>query len=427
MWEEANMTTSMFGAPLGFQTYDHDQAALALQAAQTAHQRSLTGMNMAQTDTMLRKQANEDRLMQALAAGNQPGGQVGGQVEGQPQQLGDEGGYTLNGESPLKQAPTFEQLSTRLRRAAGIYEAVGKTESAGKIAVQAARLHHELGGADAQLAARQGHQITNEIKQIRLIQETLTGVTSPATYDTARLMLQANPLTADESRSLPPQYDPAKISAFLAGSPALIKQRELALKATDEERKKRDDASKAALRVIQGNATEGRLKVAQDRADLLAKNGDKAGGKPQGPATPGDLLSMKNQIRSMGFEFDPDQARAAIDSITEDARVIWKRNPAIAPPAAEAMAIQSSIDRGELTPANKVAGFKMGSDTFASTAGSPARPIPSPAKRDSYKKGHFYQDPDGTLYQYLGGSQRKIIHGKSKLPVVQGGDLAEEE
>lgn len=397
------MTTEMFGTPLGFRTYDEDQAKLAQMSAATQHQQALTRLNDTQASTMLRKQTNEDRLMEALGkTGQGPQGAAGGAA-----------GLSL-----------AEQMEAQLQgvvRQAGVYSAVGQTETAAKILQQAGSATSAVAAARAAEARQKGSALDTEIKKLRLVQERLTGVNGPQSHAEALLALQADPLMAGEE--IPPalrQYNPAALKAFLSGSPAEIRKRELRLKIEDEARKQGDSESLRSLRKAQKEVAVKRADAYVARTERTAKAGPISVGTP----SRGELDAVRGSLRQLGIKLETDVADAAAQTLAEQARKLWKNNYGYTPDMARARVIQEAVDRGELQVNS------WSKDTYTPKPGSVSRPVPLPGSTDKLTKGQYYQAPSGAVAKWLGDRWEKVA-GPAGVPQTTaplgGGDDEEED
>lgn len=410
------MTTSMFGAPLGFRTYDEDQAKLAemaslrdLRAGQTRHQDALSGLNQAQADVMRRKQTSDEvkaAAMQKAAAGMSPTGAPAGAA-------GD----------PLAEAEGQLQSFGRM---AGVLAAGGQLEDATKVVQQVASGLNSISNARNHAATQQKTELETQVKKLRLVQEVLSGVSSPQTHANAVMGLQANPLLAGEE--LPPAlrtYNPGALRAFLSGSPAEIKKRELQLKEIDEGRKQEDSKSLRALRTIQGNVAERRATAYEQRASAV----EKAGGKVTdiGTTTEGELKAVRAELRRQGIELDPEDKGAAAQSIAEQARALWK-GTGRSPDEARAYAISEAVRRGEIKPGSvtlpivgetQVPGM---APTYKPKAGSVSKPLALPTSAESLVPGEFYVSKSGVVKQYTKNGWRGVTQMKRQ---VVGGPLAD--
>lgn len=387
------MPDVMFGTPSGARLFDADQSALQKAAAETEHQKALTRLNDAQAKTMLRKADQDDRRLAALSG-----------VMGAP--------------SSSTEAPSFEELTAGLRRAAAVHASIGEFETAGKIVSEVAGVQQKLATGSAAKALEQSRKLNSEIAKLRLIQETLSGVKDPSSHAQAVMMLQSNPLTADEP--LPPAlrtYNPNTLRAFLAGSPAAIAKRELQLKEANLDRLQQDSTSKRSVDEIRKEVMQRRTAVSEAREERIAKTGGANVDRGVGNPSSSEVKAMRQELKRQGLDAGDDTVAIQAQTLAEEARLLVRRNPGLSMAEARSRVIAESAERGELEQAS-VGGFTipMSSKKFAPKGGSLSLPIPSPGKQEDYKVGTYYRDPDGSVHKYLGKGKFETATPAARVP-----------
>lgn len=378
--------SELFGTPSGFRAYDKDQAELAQMAATTQHQRALAGLNNAQADTMRRKQASEEQLL-SIIAGKAPAGAQGGTT------------------SP-------DEILGQMSRAAGIYASVGRFDEAGKIIKDVSQATENFAQTKSAAAAAATAELRAHTGRLRLLQERLATVNSPAKHAEVLMQLQADPLIGSQIPAWLKTYNPNAIRGFVAGSPAQIEQAELAIKQADLARKNGDSESLRRLRETSAEVKKRLATVAETRAEHLTKAG---AGKDTGiaAATTADILAAKQQLKSAGYSAAADDANMQAAEIAERARILRSSNPAVGPTEALDRVIAESVAAGEVQ-VNRVMPNK-----YAPKPGAISRPLPLPTSLADAKKGSYYRLANGSLVKHLGGDNFEVVAQPRKKPQVQ--------
>jgi len=391
--------SGMFGSPEGFRTYDRDQAELGLIASQTQHQQALTGLNRAQTDTMLRKQKSDEDLLK-LVAGQAPAAGPGGQ--------------SVDPDTVLQQ----------MSRAASIYASVGRFDEAGKLIKDATQAQQNLAGAKASGALEATRELKANVDRMRLLQERLATVTSPQRHAEVLTQLMADPIIGSQIPAWLKTYNPAAIRGFVAGSPAQIAQAELAIKNADAARKQGDSQSLRNLRQVSAEVKKRLATVAEERNERLGKTG---GGKDSGVGMPSssEVQAMRQELKAAGYAADADTAGLQAQTLAEEARLLVKRNPGLTPSEARARVVAESQARGELTE-----GFFSGGQ-FKGQVGSLSKPIAHSVVKSAadLKIGSYYRDDDGSIKKFT-GKGFEVVGPAAKVPVeraLPAGLLDDEE
>jgi hypothetical protein len=373
------MPDVMFGTPSGARLFDADQSALRKDAAEIEHQKALTRLNDAQAKTMLRKADQEDRRLAALSG-----------VMGAPGGGGE--------------APSFEELTAGLRRAAAVHASIGEFETAGKIVSEVAGVQQKLATGSAAKALEQSRKLNSEIAKLRFIQETLSGVKDPSSHAQAVMMLQSNPLTADDP--LPPAlrtYNPNTLRAFLAGSPAAIKKREVELKEADLLRKQQDSASGRSVADVRKAVMERRAAVMEAREERIAKTGGANVDRGVGNPSSSEVKAMRQELKRQGLDAGDDTVAIQAQTLAEEARLLVRRNPGLSMSEARSRVIAESAERGELEQAS-VGGFTipLSSKKFAPKTGSLSLPHALPKTAADLKPGAYYRSSSGEVRKFTG-------------------------
>ena len=409
------MTTEMYGSPLGFRSYDEDQAKLSQMAAQTRladsqarHQDALVGLNNAQADTMLRNQRVQEQLaaaMQAARGPRQPG---------------------ADSAVPSTASAMSKQLAGIVSQAEVLSD-FGQPGEALKLLQGAAAAGSSLAGASAAEARQRNSETDRNIKQIRLVQEALTRARSPATAAEALLQLEANPETREALAQNPKLANDLKtfnrpaIAQFLAGAPALIQQQELALKQSKEARDAENDKVQRDLRKAQTRTAEAQKGLAEARTKHLAKVGAPTASKGVGTVRLGELDAIAGELARREIKLDTISSRAALQEFAEQSRLLWRNNTGFNPDQARARVIDEAIARGEIED-------RWGDDAYVPKQGSVSKPIPA-ADLDAskFKPGLYYQNDDGRVFKYLGPKRIEVVTSPSAIPTLMTGPLGGDE
>jgi hypothetical protein len=393
------MPGQLFGIPNGLRAYQEDQLALsdmalrkqeaksnqAFRAAQIKHQEALAGRAAQEGESA----ATMQKLMQGIAAQG---------AQGQSERPAAEGA-----QNPLAAFQGADKVLATGWKQVEALQALGQVEAAGKLA-------REISGAGENVAQQRAAAASAEATKQRqlaakheFVTQVLSGVRDPASHAQALMILQSNPITANDP--IPKQlqtYDQRVVDAMLAGSKAAKEKADLAREAGRAASQNANDASLRAARIEQTKLSRRRAQLAEEREDRLAKAGggttDKLG-KPIAPPTKAEIQMVKNLAGSLGVEINSDDAAFFHESMAEQVKTLITANPALSRSEAAMRVLAEAKDRGELVSSR----MPWGSPSYKPQEGSVTMPMPLPNSRAELKVGMYYRHPTtGKVEKYTG-------------------------
>lgn len=401
------MTTEMYGAPFGVQSYYKDQ------------DQRLVNQSLARVHN-----ANAAKLEQ----------EVSSQAELQKQMamLGGQGPETADGAPP-----TFEQLTEQARAQSQKLLQLGRGKEAMDLAKDAAQTLQSVQTAATSQATEKLQMLRGQAQLFEQTANLVAGINSPQD------LLQAQNIWASRYPGQPlPQelrtYNPRAIESLrmmsAQGRDALrvmIQEEEAASKQSDRD-------SSAAFRKFREGYLNDVMDFRRKREERLAKEGNTRVSAP-GPTEvemAQTLLGQKFQNFKAG-----DKAVAAYD-IAARAKPIWKNNKGVDMSSAMAQVIEEMTQSGELSiyePEALIPGTtkSLGKMPFANketrykdvgrVATNPL-PIDKTVDPKTLKEGHFYRTDKG-VYQWKNGRPVPVSQPTAPAPLPNSftDDLGEDE
>jgi len=392
------MTTEMYGAPFGVQSYYKDQ------------DQRLVNQSLARVHN-----ANAAKLEQ----------EVSSQAELQKQMamLGSQEPETADGAPP-----TFEQLTEQARVQSQKLLQLGRGKEAMDLAKDAAQTLQSVQTAATSQATEKLQMLRGQAQLFEQTANLVAGINSPQD------LLQAQNIWASRypGQSLPQElrtYNPRAIESLrmmsAQGRDALrvmIQEEEAASKQSDRD-------SSAAFRKFREGYLNDVMDFRRKREERLAKEGNTRVSAP-GPTEvemARTLLGQKFQNFKTG-----DKAVAAYD-IAARAKPLWKNNKGVDMSSAMADVIEEMTKSGELSIYEpKLLGVPAGkSETRYKDAGRVATnplPIDKTVDPKTLKEGHFYRTDKG-VYQWKNGRPVPVSQPTAPAPLPNSftDDLGEDE
>lgn len=396
------MADGLFGTPTGFRTYDRDQAELGLLASQTRHQDALTGLNKAQAQVALQKQAGEDAKTAALAK-------------------------IASGSAP-EGAPTFDSLIESANKTAAALFAAGDYEGAQKATADAARALASVSAAGASQARQATSEAALTSSKIDRLQQLLSGVNGPESHAAFLMAAKADPLLGEDP--LPPalmRYDPRTIEAFRTGSEALRRQVATQSDAIRTQAYVADKASAAGRRAILNAQGERKTQAYVERTERLGKTG--AGEeKPAGPPSSADVKAMTADLKTAGLLAGGPAGEAQAVELAERAkRLVWASKGALTGTEARAQAIREAEAAGEIDPPEEKFFGRDKPGAFKPTLGSLTRPRDAKPGITA-KVGEYVRDPaTGEVRQATAAGWKLVTPGRNLKAPLPANPLAEDD
>ena len=364
------MTTSMYGTPLGFRTYDEDAQNLALKGAQTQ-------LVTAQAASAQAKALADAQQAASLAAARA--------------KLAEQSTKATD------LADTFDQQA-RVFSEFGLYKSAGEAAKTGsKLKVDAATIDGKA-ASQALAEAKKRHEILTSMEQ------TYYGVRSQADLDRANMVWQSR----HPDEPLPKEmqfFDPGYFSAFNANTKTAKEKSELRIKEAEAASKIAYRNGAEAMRAARRADMDRRFQLARDVAERRAKQGgSKQPDAGDLPAPNSAQTAQATLLLRKTFDMPADDAKRAGADIAAEARAKMYYNRGLLFPQALQQAYDEAIQRGDIEASAPMFGVGRKDGKYAPEGKSPTMPAAVPADKDASKlvAGRFYRDSTGAVARWNG-------------------------
>lgn len=374
------MTTSMYGTPLGFRTYEEDQAKLQQYADQSQLHQAQTARALAHAGLYGAQQAGVAAKNAAMAAATA--------------ELQD-----------AEQAGAVTDMAGKLDRQARAFLKYGLVEDATKAAKAAGEIRKDAAQVDATRASEALRNLRTKQLMLNDMNALYAGVRSPKELAAANLVWQSRYPDEPIPKELQ-TYNPAAIDAILRGTEEGLKRVKADLDASEA-------ASRNANRANAVSARNERVKLLKETLDFRKTQEqnrlNRTGGEEKLKDTkgPGSII-LKNTDKMIKQEFsaiDTKERGLLTYAIAADAKARMRWNKGLNEQEAVRQAIDDAKLRGEIVEGKNWLGdgFKYKPGT-AVEGKRPDMPLPLPATADPKKLqiGRYYSDGNGGIKQWRG-------------------------
>lgn len=289
----------------------------------------------------------------------------------------------------LQQVGTAEDPVAQLTSIANLAFQAGNVKMGTELADKASLIARRRTQDDKSLADIEKGEFETNIKGAKLAGELANGVTDQASWDRANATFEL--LTGTPSPYANAPYSPELVKTVQSSMITAQQRLTADYQSREHERKKAHD--KAVEQTANANLglRKQELTLKRERETRIAKEGGTKL-KPAGMPLKSEVANATALLEGMNIT-EGDIDMAATD-VAQEARRIWKANPAVTPQEAMAQVIGQKLRAGDLMPGKKTGWF----DTELDSKGrvfSPLRPANAPSSKDDLVKGQYYRTARG--------------------------------
>jgi len=338
--------SELFGAPSGISAYLKDEHTQAT----TRYNNSMAAKAEEETSQAQRLQA----LMQQEGAS--------------PQQIG----------SVQDPAAKLMNLSNLAFRAGSVKMG---TELAGK----ASEIQRRQVLNEQSLSTIEKQELESNLKLSQLARELSKGATDQISWQKANATFEM--LTGQKSPFAAMPYSPELVGTIQNSMITTEQKLRAEYNAAEHERKVARDKQDAIDKALTRGLRSAELELKRGREARLAKNGGSKM-KPAGMPTEREVDEARNLLKDMGLpKGDLDDVA---EEVAQEARRMWKNNPALTPKEAIAKVLFDKQKSGDLVPGESNMIMPNTGKAF-----SPLRPMANPGSKEKLVPGQYYTTPRG--------------------------------
>jgi hypothetical protein len=363
------MATGLFGVPVGLRAYQDDQIKLSELALRQKQVDSGVRLNDAQAanfaadNARLDAEAKDKRETAADAARVREA--LGRLARGEPAA----GGAPTAG--PLEGGSEFDAAIKTGMSQVQYLQSIGDVDGAAKVLKQLTGGVQDLAQARQAASAAKENDYDIVSKRHEGVAKFLSGVTDQVSYDAAKLQLRINQTLSEEDLAeMPDRYSPVFVRSAIAGTAAAKQKADLEREASRTAVQNMNDRDQINNRKLTRDLAERAHKLAVDREDRLAKQGEAriaalGGKKPLGAPMPREIAAVTAELKRLGIKVETDMTPALRNDLVEEVRErirsgaqSWGEATAavVAEMEADGRLEESMIGRDEYKPDGKTAG-----------------------------------------------------------------------
>lgn len=289
------------------------------------------------------------------------------------------------------QVGTVQDPAARLSQLGSLSIQAGNVKQGAELLDKASQIDLRRTTELGKLATIEKQEFETNMKLVQTAQQFLAGATDQQSWNQSNAAFQLTTGQASPFAGMP--FSEALKQTLNDGFTTTATRLTADYRQKEYDRKKAANESAAGARASTLDIRRETLKLQKQREIRLAKAGGKDKTKPAGMPSKAEVAVVDGLLDGMGLSAD-DRVGLA-DDIAQEARRLWKNNPALTPKEAAARVLMQKQESGELVPGEKQ-GFlgKLLNDKSGKVF-SPLRPAPPPKSAAEAVKGQFYQTPRG--------------------------------